>query len=185
MTRTARMRVHAVIYWGRLWCATVVGGVPSHTVRNAFYRHVLKIDLPRSSVIYWRARFFGYGNLTIGCHTIVGDHAFLDSRRGLTIGDNVNIASEVRIWTAEHDVDSPGLPITGAPVTIGDRCFIGSRVTILPGVTVGEGAVVGAGAVVTKDLPPWSVSFGVPAQPVRRRAQQYYELDTSERALFQ
>ncbi|WP_084142688.1 acyltransferase [Cellulomonas cellasea] len=180
-----RRRVHAVVYWGLLWCATVVGNVPSHTLRNAFYRHVLKITLPRTSIVYWGARFFGRGGLVIGHHTIVGDHAFLDSRRGLTIGNNVNIASELRVWTAEHDVDVPGLPTTGAPVTIGDLCFIGSRVTILPGVTIGEGVVVGAGAVVTKDLPPWTVCFGVPARPVRARARSEYTLSTSERALFQ
>lgn len=180
-----RRRVHAVIYWGRLWGAMVVGTLPSHTLRDAYYRQVLRVDLPRTSIIYWGARFFGHGGLTIGHHSIVGDHAFLDSRRGLVIGDNVSIASEVRIWTAEHDIDADGLPTTGAPVTIGNLCFIGSRVTILPGVTIGEGVVVGSGAVVTKDLPPWTVCFGVPARPVRARQPRSYELSTVERALFQ
>jgi acetyltransferase-like isoleucine patch superfamily enzyme len=44
------------------------------------------------------------------------------------------------------------------------RASIGSNATILCGVTVGEGAVVGAGAVVTRDVPPYAIVAGVPAQ---------------------
>jgi carbonic anhydrase/acetyltransferase-like protein (isoleucine patch superfamily) len=38
----------------------------------------------------------------------------------------------------------------GAPITIGEDCWIGGNVTILPGVTIGKGSTVGAGSVVTK-----------------------------------
>lgn len=180
-----RKRLHAVYYWGTLWCASFVGHVPSHTLRDVFYRKALKVTLPANSIIYGGARFFGIGGLRVGEHSIVGDHAFLDMRHGISIGRDVNIASEVRIWTAEHDVDTPGIPATGAPVVIGDYCFIGSRVTILPGVSIGDGAVVGTGAVVSKSLPAWTVSFGVPARPVRAREPMTYTLSTDERALFQ
>lgn len=143
------------------------------------------MTFPKTTIIYWGARFFGLNGIILGEHTIVGDHAFLDGRRGITVGNNVNIASEVRIWTSEHDVCSQDFATTGAPVTIGDWAFIGSRVTILPGVSIGEGAVIGAGAVVTKDIPPWTIAFGVPARPVRERPRQTYTLQTAERAWFQ
>ncbi|NEP54224.1 MAG: N-acetyltransferase, partial [Moorea sp. SIO3C2] len=35
---------------------------------------------------------------------------------------------------------------------------------VLDGVTIGTGAIVGAGAVVTKDIPPYAIAMGVPAQ---------------------
>lgn len=43
-------------------------------------------------------------------------------------------------------------------------CTIGANSTILPGVEVGEGAFVAAGSVVTKDVPPWKLAIGSPAE---------------------
>jgi putative colanic acid biosynthesis acetyltransferase WcaF len=39
----------------------------------------------------------------------------------------------------------------------------------LPGVNVGEGAVLGLGSVAARDLKPWTVYTGVPAQAVKQR----------------
>lgn len=178
-------RVRNLYYWGSLWLATQVGTIPSHAIRDAFYRNFLGIKLPSSSIIYWRARFFSPRGIHIGEHSIVGDHAFLDGRMGIFIGSNVNIASEVRIWTEQHDTGSSDFGVSGGQVRIGDWAFIGSRVTILPGVSIGEGTVVGAGAVVARDLPAWSIAVGVPAKVVKQRPVLKYQLDTTKRALFQ
>lgn len=55
------------------------------------------------------------------------------------------------------------------PIHIGNDVFIGANVTVLNGVTISDGAVVGAGAVVTKDIPPYAVAVGVPAQIIKYR----------------
>lgn len=52
---------------------------------------------------------------------------------------------------------------------IGNDVFIGANVTILDGVRIGDGAVIGAGAVVTKDIPPYAVAVGVPAEVKKYR----------------
>ncbi len=54
-------------------------------------------------------------------------------------------------------------------VLIGHDVWIGRSAIVLPGVTVGDGAVVGAGAVVTKDVPPYAIVAGNPAQLIRYR----------------
>ena len=58
------------------------------------------------------------------------------------------------------------------PTTIESDVWLGSGVTVLGGVRIGHGSIVGAGAVVTHDLPPWSISSGVPARVTGVRKQR-------------
>ncbi len=52
---------------------------------------------------------------------------------------------------------------------IGNDVWLGYQATILPGVEVGDGAIVAAQAVVTRDVPPYTIVGGNPAQPLRQR----------------
>jgi acetyltransferase-like isoleucine patch superfamily enzyme len=47
--------------------------------------------------------------------------------------------------------------------TIGNDVWTGHNVNILADVTVGDGAIVAAGSVVTKNVPPYAITAGVPA----------------------
>ena len=55
------------------------------------------------------------------------------------------------------------------PTTIGDGAWIGMRAMLMPGVTIGEGAVIAAGAVVARDVAPYAVVGGNPAQLIKKR----------------
>lgn len=55
-----------------------------------------------------------------------------------------------------------GTPKTNGPITIGNDVWLAHGVTILSGVNIGDGAIVATGSTVTKDLPPYSISAGVP-----------------------
>ena len=58
---------------------------------------------------------------------------------------------------------------TKGDTRIGDGVWIGMRAMIMPGVTIGEGAVIAAGAVVTKDVEPYAIVGGNPAEVIRKR----------------
>jgi maltose O-acetyltransferase len=152
------------------------------------------MQIGSNSSIHWLARFNLPAGISIGHNTVIGNDAFLDGRSkrvwpqgqpkligylqslfnpktyALTIGNNVSIAGEVRIYTMEHDIDDPYFTEIGEPVIIDDYVVIGTRVTILPGVHVGEGAVIASGAVVTKDVEPYTVVGGVPAKVIKERS---------------
>ncbi len=56
-------------------------------------------------------------------------------------------------------------PATKARITtIGNDVWIGHGAYVAAGVTIGDGAIVAANAVVTKDVPPYAVVAGNPAQ---------------------
>ncbi|MBD3250595.1 MAG: acyltransferase [Candidatus Pacebacteria bacterium] len=150
------------------------------------------MQLAKGSTLHMMARIFDPRHIKIGQDTIIGEKATLDGRKqlpssqgGLEIGNHVDIASEVMIWTSQHDLSSP----TNAPieqkVVIEDYVFIGPRAIILPGITVGKGAVVAAGAVVTKDVPPGKMVAGVPAKVIAERPLKQYDYQLGRPRLFQ
>ncbi len=155
----------------------LVGCVPFHGFRRFFYR-LVGIKIGKGSTIHMKARFYDPRNIVIGEDSIIGEGVVLDGRDLLTIGNHVDIASEVMIYNSEHNVNDENFVATNAPVKIEDYVFIGPRVIILAGVTVGRGAVVGAGAVVTKDVPPYSIVGGIPAKIIgeRRNKDLHYRL---------
>jgi len=109
-------------------------------------------------------------NIELGDHVVLNRGVLLDGRGGrLSIGNNVDIAQEVVIWTLEHDVHDDHNQAVGAPVAIEDFAWIGHRAIIMPGVHIGRGAVVAAGAVVTRDVAPMTIVGGVPAHQIGRR----------------
>jgi maltose O-acetyltransferase len=146
-------------------------------------RYVPGIKFPKDSLVYWRCRYISPGGIHIGHHTIISNDAFLDGRRGIFIGDNVQIGAEVRIYTMRHDLAGPTFTETkSGPVHIKDWSYIANRVTILDSVTIGEGSVVASGAMLTKDVAPWTVVGGVPARFIKTRPVVKYTLDTSKPA---
>ena len=86
---------------------------------------------------------------------------------GVTIGDNVFIAPNVGIYTAQHPTDTRRRNMGyewGIPVTIGNNVWIGGDVTILPGVTIGDNVTIGGGSVVTEDIPANAIAVGNPCK---------------------
>lgn len=148
-----------------------VGLIPSHHIRRFVYK-ALGAEIGKNVVFHFRTEVRCPHRLKIGDGTIIGDNALLAARRGLTIGKNVNLSSNVSIYTGAHDHRDPYFRSTAAttrPITIGDRVWIGSNAIILTGVNIGEGAVCCAGCVVTKDVEPYAVVAGIPAKKVNER----------------
>lgn len=52
---------------------------------------------------------------------------------------------------------------------IGNDVWMGYEALVMPGVDIGSGAIIGARSVVTKDVPPYAVVAGNPAQVIRYR----------------
>lgn len=151
---------HLMIRW-IMW-------LPCHPIRRLFCRIVMR-SFHNSSSIRRNVDLRSPHRIAIGSYCNVNKHSVLDGRGTLIIGNNVDIAQDVHIWTEQHDYNSTSFKAITSPVVIKDYVWIASRATILPGVTIGEGAVVACGSVVTKDVPDYTVVAGVPARVIGKR----------------
>lgn len=126
-----------------------------------------------------------------------GDYAYCDRMADIantTVGRFANIAAMTRIGPTDHPyshaaqhhflyrssyywddaTDDPAFFAARAArrTVLGADCWIGHGAIIKPEVTLGIGAVVASGAVVTKDVGPFAIVAGCPAQPLRSRFPQ-------------
>ena len=123
-----------------------------------------------------------YGiNIHCGNDVIINMNCtFVDNNR-IDIGNNVLIASDVKIYTVTHTTDVVGRTnsqenkkISGCfcrtfscPVRIEDNVWIGGGAILLPGVVIGINSVIGAGSVVTRSIPENCVAVGNPCRVIK------------------
>lgn len=149
--------------------------VSLNVVPNPFRNYYLRlygIIIGSGSCIHRGCFFFHVGNFSIGRNSVINFGCYLDNRRGITIGNNVGVAHNTKIYTLGHDLNDPEFKTKGAPVHIEDNVFIFSNVLIMPGVTIGEGSIILAGSVITKDVTPWTIVGGNPAKKIKDRKRK-------------
>src|SRR2546423_2377514 len=155
----------------------VIAHIPSHTVRLAWYRHVLgwRIGPGASILMGQHVQMAGVRSsgmkVSIGKGSVINHGCLLYTTGGLVIGENVSISAGAWLVTGTHDMNDPLFPDRYMPIAIGNYAWIGMRATILAGVTIGEGAVIMAGEVATSRGPTFCGVGGLPANVLSRPSQ--------------
>lgn len=120
--------------------------------------------------VYGSASVWYPPNLTMGRNAVIGWKVNVYCQGPITLGDFAIVSQFTHLVSGTHDIDNPGFQLLIKPIHIGDHAWVAANAFVGPGVTVGEGAVLGAGGVAFKDLEPWTVYAGNPAQPIRKRS---------------
>lgn len=103
----------------------------------------------------------------------IGGFCIFNAGTHITVGAGVMMGSYCYIQSSNHGI-SRARPIKTQPhsygeINIGRDVWLAGHVTVVAGVTIGEGAIAGAKAVVTKDIPPYAITAGVPAKVIGER----------------
>jgi sugar O-acyltransferase (sialic acid O-acetyltransferase NeuD family) len=146
----------------------VICGIGSPESRRRMAEKANHLGLRFCSIVHPTAVIAPFGQLGEGVVITAG--SILANRVVLKNHVYVNLGSTIGHDTVieEYGNISPGVNISGN-VHMKPGCDIGTGAAVLQGITFGEGAVVGAGAAVIRDVPPNSVSVGVPARVVKQR----------------
>ena len=144
------------------------------------------LGLGGNQEVYWpvdpTSQVYDWENIYAGVDTCPGimKGCYIQGKGGIYIGDYTQIAPNVVIVSANHDIYDTRKHIP-KKVSIGKYCWIGAGAKILPGVTLGDFTIVGAGAVVTKSYPEgYCMIVGNPAIKVKELEREkciHYELN--------
>ena len=139
-------------YWWRRWLLRCFGARIDATAR---IRRTVRVECP------W--------NLAVGGDTAIGDHANLYCLGPITIGHRVTLSQGAHLCAGTHDYTDPSMRLLREPIEVGNDVWICAEAFVGPSVHVGDGAILGARGVTMKDLEPWTIYFGNPAQVARAR----------------
>jgi len=113
---------------------------------------------------------FGY-NLTIEDNCTIHKYVLLDDRGEIIVRQGSSISDYANIYSHTHDIHDSS-DVTNRATEIGPRARVTYHATVLAGAKIGEDAMLGAMGLATKDVPPSTVSAGIPARPIKQKGSQ-------------
>ncbi|WP_228850355.1 WcaF family extracellular polysaccharide biosynthesis acetyltransferase [Aegicerativicinus sediminis] len=108
-------------------------------------------------------------NLSIGNNCWIGENVWIDNLAQVTIKDNVCISQGAMLLCGNHNYKKTTFDLMIGPITLEDGVWLGAQSLVGPNVICRSHSVIGVKSVATKDLDPYSIYRGNPAQKVQER----------------
>ncbi len=162
-----RKEVHTEIGRCRHLCFVINSTDPDEMQKIKDLEHQLVEDMADTAFLTPPFQIDCANCLHLGNNVFANHGLTVMSVGTITIEDGVMMGPEVGLFTVNHDPLNIRIIKTGA-IHICKDAWLGSRVSVMPGVTICEHAIVASGAVVTKDVEPWTVVAGVPANVIKK-----------------
>ena len=105
-------------------------------------------------------------NLKIGDHVWIGEEVWIDNLDLVTISDHSCISQGAMLLCGNHNFSSSSFDLIIKPILLENGVWIGAKSTVLPGVTAKSHSILSAGSVTSKNLEPYSIYKGNPAEKV-------------------
>lgn len=158
--------------WNLTWWLLASWTPPPMRSWRRFLLRLFGARIAPTAGIYGSVRIWYPPNLEVGEHAYIGPGANLYCMASMTIHAHALVSQGAHLCGGTHDMSDPHFQLIARPIVVGERAWIAAEAFVGPGVTVGEGAVLGARAVATRDLEPWTVYRGNPAEPLKSRVMR-------------
>jgi acetyltransferase-like isoleucine patch superfamily enzyme len=110
---------------------------------------------------------FSYGyNLTVEDNCTIHKYVLLDDRGEIIVHHGSSVSDYANVYSHEHDLND-GMIVQNTKTEIGPKARITYHATVMSGVRVHEHGLLGSLGVATKDVPPYTISVGIPAKGVK------------------
>jgi len=155
--------------WGFVWLFFFR---PTPKILHGWRRFLLRLfgsEIGKGSCIYSSAKIWAPWNLEIGNYSCISYNVDCYCVDKIKIGSYTTISQYSFLCTASHDYTLPEMPLTTAPIDIGDNVWIATDVYISPGIKIGDGAMIGARSSVFKNVSSWTITAGSPARFIKNR----------------
>lgn len=151
---------------------SMLPGPIGDALRVAFYQRTLRACGPDTSIGF--GTIFSTTDVAIGARAYIGAYSIVGHCR---IGNDALIGSRVSIISGlrQHGIDDLEIPMKEQPgifevTVIEDDCFVGEGAVVAA--RLGAHSVVAAGSVVHREVAPYSIVKGNPAELARMRYDQ-------------
>lgn len=167
-----RHRVHRLI-WSCTWYLLASWTPPPLRIWRRLLLRTFGAQVSSTANIYGSAKIWYPPNLAMADHATVGPGAKIYCMDRIELGRYALVSQGAFLCGGTHDIEDPHFQLKTRPIRIGARAWIAAEAFVGPGVSVGEGAVLGARACTFRDLAPYTVYSGNPAQPLRKRRLRF------------
>lgn len=107
--------------------------------------------------------------LFLGNHVWIGENVWIDNLDNVVIGNNVCISQGAFLLCGNHNYKKESFDLITKPITLEDGVWVGAKSTVLPGVIAKSHSILSAGSVTSKNLEPYGIYKGNPAEKVSIR----------------
>jgi putative colanic acid biosynthesis acetyltransferase WcaF len=141
---------------------------PFHAWRALLLR-IFGAKLGPACHFYPRSKIWAPWNLVCEDRVTLGDDAELYNQSPFYLASHCIISQGAYLCGSTHEYNDPDFRLISFSMKIGPYAWICARAIVHPRVKVGAGAVLGLGSMATRDLEPFGVYAGVPAERVKER----------------
>ncbi|MDF5689756.1 WcaF family extracellular polysaccharide biosynthesis acetyltransferase [Aquirufa aurantiipilula] len=107
--------------------------------------------------------------LVLGDYVWLGEEAWIDNISEIKIGNHVCISQGALLLTGNHDYKKSSFDLISKGIVVEDGVWVGAKATVSGGVVLGSHSVLTVGSFTSKDLAPYTINQGNPAQVVKHR----------------